>query len=118
MCHVSVWLAGLEVFSLEGAPERGHGSDAGRISGQDVVDRVSDEHGVFGGTPQSVECNPYGFGIGLVSGGGVAADDRVHVSGEADVGEAAHGERFGLAGDDRELVAARVELETTSTTPS
>ena len=44
----------------------------------------------LGRAAEAVERYPYGLGVGLVSGGRVAADDGIHEAGEPDVGEAAH----------------------------
>ena len=65
---------------------------------------VADENGVFWSAAESVERYSYGFGVWLVSGGGVAADDGIHEAGESDVREAAHSERLGFARHNGELI--------------
>src|SRR4051812_43500997 len=101
------WPTRLHVFPSERAPKGGDGRDAGGISGEHIMNGVAHEEGVLGRTVEPVERYPYGFGVGLVSGRRVRADDRIHVSGEPNMSETAHREVLGLAGDDADLVAVR-----------
>jgi hypothetical protein len=51
----NTWRSRLEVLPLEGTPESGEGSNAGRISGQDVVHGVADEDGLVRASAEAVE---------------------------------------------------------------
>ncbi len=108
--YVTTWVPRREIISPEGAPEDCYRLNSGRVAGENVVNRVADENGVLRCAVEAVQCYPYGFGIGLVSSRGIAADDGVHVSGEAHVREAANGERLRLARHDAELMASTVKL--------
>src|SRR6476469_6562224 len=104
--EVEIGLAGFQIGLFERPPSRGKGCDTSGVPSQNVVDRVADKDRVFRSAVEAVQCYLYGFGIGLVSGGGIAPDHSVHEPGEADVGQAAHSQRFGFAGYDAKLVAA------------
>ena len=53
------------------------------------MNRIADEEGIVRRTSEPMERNPYGLWIRLVSGRGVAADDRIDESGEPDMSEPA-----------------------------
>src|SRR5689334_2428583 len=103
------WPARSEVVLAEWSPECAHRRHAGGVAGDDVVHRIPDEDRIRWLATEAVQCQPYGFRVGLVSRARVAADDRVHVAREAVAGQSAEGERLRLARDDADLVSALPE---------